>query len=345
MPETEPGVTPRRCGRSLVETPASAGAALQRVDRLRVVLDRLGRAPRVGGGHQTLTSSPVRNMTAEAGQQARRPRPDRACGRQGRCSDGASCTITWTIAPAPKPNRNAARLALKAAEPIQAPRTAGAPGDQAERGEPADATGARAPAARRSRGPRSCCGSRSRRRGTRRARAPDRVRGSDRNALTEVVQPDPGRDEQRQRPAGDAGRAAPSAAACVEPGRHAAEQQVGDGRAEHDERRAAERLRAGSGEVEALERRVDRKEPEQPDGERHDPAQPVGRDAPDPREPEHPERDRDHPDVDAEQRHQPEEREVARRGLDGDRDLVGDRATRRGQQDDLVGLALDPRLA
>ena len=52
-------------------------------------------------------------------------------------------------------------------------------------------------------------------------------------------------------------------------------------------------------EVEALERRVDREEAEQADRQRHDEAHPGRRDAPDPRQPQHPERDRDDADVDA----------------------------------------------
>ena len=107
---------------------------------------------------------------------------------------------------------------------------------------------------------------------------------------------------------------------------------------------AAERLRALAGELEALERRVDREEPEQPDGQRHDEAHPAGRDPADPRQPQHPERDRDDADVDAEQRHQAEEADVGRRRLDGGGDLVRDRRAGARQQRDLVRLALDPRL-
>ena len=59
-----------------------------------------------------------------------------------------------------------------------------------------------------------------------------------------------------------------------------------------------------AGDLEALERRVDGEEGEQPDRERDQHAQPVGGDAAHERQPEHSEADRDHPDVDAEQRHQ-----------------------------------------
>ena len=71
----------------------AVGAALQRVDRLRVVLDRLGVA--VGGsrGHQTLTSRPVANIVAMPSRM-----PDTAAGCSVRPSSsrsvGASCTIT-----------------------------------------------------------------------------------------------------------------------------------------------------------------------------------------------------------------------------------------------------------
>ena len=48
-------------------------------------------------------------------------------------------------------------------------------------------------------------------------------------------------------------------------------------RADEHERRAAERLRALAGQLEALERRVDREEGEQADGQRHHgPQQPGG---------------------------------------------------------------------
>ena len=91
-------------------------------------------------------------------------------------------------------------------------------------------------------------------------------------------------------------------------------------------------------------RRVDGEERQQPDRQRHQRPQPLRRHAPQPRQPEHPERDRDHAHVDAQQRHQPEEPGVGGRRLDRDRDLVHDRPAGRGDQRDLVGLALDPRL-
>src|SRR6185295_14239595 len=97
-----------------------AGAALERVDRLRVVLDGLGRA------HHTATSRLVANISSSP---ASRPAIAGGCSVRPDSlrSDGASWTITCTIAPAPNPNRKAARLALNAAAPIHAPSTAGAP--------------------------------------------------------------------------------------------------------------------------------------------------------------------------------------------------------------------------
>ena len=50
---------------------------------------------------------------------------------------GTSWTMTWTIAPAPKPNRNAATRALKAAGADPRAQHRGRAGEQAERGQPA----------------------------------------------------------------------------------------------------------------------------------------------------------------------------------------------------------------
>ena len=61
-----------------------------------------------------------------------------------------------------------------------------------------------------------------------------------------------------------------------------------------------------------------------------------------PGQPEHPDRDRDHPDVEADQRHQAVEAEVGVGRLDGRLDLVADRGAGGGEQHHLVALALDP---
>ena len=120
--------------------------------------------------------------------------------------------------------------------------------------------------------------------------------------------------------------------------------RIGDPRADQHERAAAERLRALGGQLEALERRVDGQERQQADRQRHHQPQPDRRDPPHPRQPQHPERDRDHADVDPQQREQPEERQPGLGRLDGGRDLVHDRRAGRGEQRDLVGLALHPGL-
>ena len=123
------------------------------------------------------------------------------------------------------------------------------------------------------------------------------------------------------------------------------QQQVGDDAADEHERGSAERLGALAGQLEALQRGVDGQVGQQAHGEGHDRAQPAGRDAADPRQPQHSQRDRDDADVDPEQGHQPEEGQVVGRRGHGRGDLVGDRAARARDERDLVGLALDPRLA
>ena len=222
---------------------------------------------------------------------------------------GASWTITWTIAPAPKPNRNAASAGVERRGADPGAEHRGRAGDQPEHGEPRRATAAPRRAARRSPGPRSCCAARSRRRGRRPARARRR------RTTTPIATPSP----RLCRPMPTATSSARwralarPARRALQPLADARQREERDGGADQHERRAAERLRALAGELEALERRVDRQEREQADGQRHHDAQPAGRDAAHPRQPQHPERDRDHADVEAEQRHQAEEDEVVAR--------------------------------
>ena len=99
---------------------------------------------------------------------------------------------------------------------------------------------------------------------------PDGVGGADREPLAEVVQPDRDRHQQREAAGRRAARPARPSAARVRramPARRSAPGRTIDA-AEEDERRAAERLRALLGDVEALERGVDREEAEQPDRQR-----------------------------------------------------------------------------
>ena len=169
----------------------------ERVDRLRVVLDRVRVAPRARRAirrHQQAGGEHERHP----GQQARRRRAGAAGGPRRRAGSGASWTITWTIAPAPKPNRKAARLELNAAAPIQAPSTAGAPAispsatSRPQRrlrlGERRDDGQALGRVVQREADDEE---------GAERQRA-DGVRRADGDALAEVVQPDADGDEQRE---------------------------------------------------------------------------------------------------------------------------------------------------
>ena len=80
----------------------------------------------------------------------------------------------------------------------------------------------------------------------------------------------------------------------------------------------------------------------EPHGEGDQGAHPADVDAPHEGQPEQAEGNRDDPDVDAEQRHQAKEAGVGLGSFRRHRDLGVDRAARRGQHEDLVGLALDP---
>src|SRR4029450_5094324 len=98
---------------------------LRGVDRLRLVLDRVADL-RAARGHQALTSSPVAYMASippAMPPATARSRTRPAASR----SPGAIWTITWAIAPTPTPSRKAASDGVKAAAPIHAPNTAGAP--------------------------------------------------------------------------------------------------------------------------------------------------------------------------------------------------------------------------
>ena len=173
-----------------------AAALLERVDRLRIVLDRLATA--------AFTLVAIRRSPAGSsrrGSRSRRGCPATLAGYSARPErsriEGTSCWITCTIAPAPAPSRKAATLELNAEAPIQAPRIAGRAGDQAEQGKPAEAGGR----CRHGRDDRESLGGVVQREadhqeGTERQRA-DRVRGADRESLAEVVQPDRDRHQQR----------------------------------------------------------------------------------------------------------------------------------------------------
>jgi hypothetical protein len=169
----------------------------------------------------------------------------------------------------------------------------------------------------------------------------DRVGGPDRQPLAEVVEADADGDQHRQvRAAGPCplGAAAPLAEPRFDPG----QQQVCRERADKDEARAAQRLRPLPGDLDPLLDRVDREEREQADRERQQRLDPAPVDAPHEGQPEHAEGDGNDAYVDAEQDHQPEEGGVGLGRLGGGVDRVLDDAAGSGQEEDLVGLALDP---
>ena len=214
--------TGARRGRS--STPAPPARCCERVDRLRVVLDRLGVSGLCRRRPSHADQEAGREHERDAGEQAadRRRVQRRAPAR--RAATARAATITCTIAPAPTPNRNAARLELNADAPIHAPRTAGAPAIRpSSASRPSDR-----PLVRDRRDDRQALGRVVQREADHEERAEreraDRVRGADRDALAEVVQADPDRDEHA--PAMPPRRLRLRGAA-LQPRRHAGQQQVG----------------------------------------------------------------------------------------------------------------------
>ena len=165
-----------------------------------------------------------------------------------------------------------------------------------------------------------------------------RVGRSDRHAFAEVVQPDPDRDEECERPPDAPERRPASHSDTPVSARNATTAPSSTTAAPP---KACEPSPASSNpsSVASMARNASSPTVNAITARSH-----ARRDAADPRQPEHPQCDRDHAHVHAEQRHQAEEREVCCRGLDCHRDLVRDRPPGRGEQHDLVRLALDPRL-
>jgi hypothetical protein len=122
------------------------------------------------------------------------------------------------------------------------------------------------------------------------------------------------------------------------------EREVGRAGAEEEQQGAAERPGPALGDLGALEVGVEREEAEQPDRQRHEEAQPVLADAAQEREEEHAERDGDHADVEAEQRHEPVEAPARLGGEDRDGDLVLGRDAGRAHERHEVGRVLLPRV-
>ena len=271
---------------------------------------------------------------------SRRPSPSRI--------EGASWTITRRIAPTPTPKSSAARLGSKAEAPIQAPRIAGAP---AIRPRPSRRTspGRAAPSRAQRRDDRQALGGVVDREaddeeGAERERA-GRVGGTDRQALAEVVEADPDRDQERQvgprrRPC----RRRPRAwARCAWSQRRS---RPGPGRrssAPTKTRLGRRTPRAPRRRSQALEPGVDREEGEQADGE--------GDQRPHPRVPRRrrkgsqsiPEADRDDADVDPEQRHQAEKPRSAS-GVSAATAIWASIVPPVEVRTRSVGLAFDPRI-
>ena len=257
-------MTPMRSAIAFVVS--ALAALLERVDRLRVVLDRVAEL-RPARGHQALTSSPVAYMASmppampgHGGGSRTRPAASRSAGRD--LDDHLGDRPDADAEQEGRERRREGGGADPGAE------HGGRAGEQA-RARPGDrprrATPLR-PAARRSRDPRWCCGSRSRRRGRRRApalrwRRPSRSRAPRRGCA--------GRCRARRaaarrmrRGAGCVGASPRRAETRADDG---GEREVGERGAEGDEAAPPSACGASAGDLERLERRVDGEEAEQAD--------------------------------------------------------------------------------
>ena len=176
-----------------------------------------------------------------------------------------------------------------------------------------------------------------------------RVGRADRKPLPQVVQADAERNEERgpvaERPA--APRALAVAVAALRPRSHAST-PASPRKAPAAPSHTSAAPPKASAPVPAISvpssSGLNAEEAEQADGERQQEADPATVHAADPWQPEHPDRHRDHADVDADQRHQAVEVEVGVRRLDRRLDRVVDRRPRGGEQHDFVVLSLDPRV-
>ena len=348
MLDADAGVTPSRSASALFVT-APSPALLERVDRLRVVLDRLG-----GRGDVLVARAPPSDSHAdqearrvqdrEAGQDARHAGGVRARAATRSRIEGASCWITCTIAPAPAPEqeRRQARVERRGADP----------GAQDRRRSRRSGRGARAARGRAAAAPTGAtiarpsvvlCSAKPITRNAPSASAPTAyadpiARPSPRLwrpiaiATSIATWAPPSRlPASRRRPCSHASTPL-SSRYDVSPPRNTSAAPPS----------ACEPSPATSmpSSVASIARNA-----EQPDRERHQDAQPARVDAPHERQPQHPERDRHDAHVEPEQRHQPVEAEVGVGRLDRHRDLVRDRRAGRGHELHLVGVALDPVVA
>ena len=308
----------------------------ERPDRLRVVLDGVrDLGVRARGGHQRHQQSGHvhdRQAVSRPPDGERVQQPAGAVANGGRDLDHHLGDRAGAEA---EHERGEAGVEGRGADPGAEHR--GRARQQAEQREPAEARpGLLRHRAPRSPAPRWCCAARSRRRAWRRApatrsRRPIRSQAPPPGCAGRCRAPPgtrPGSRRLRARRPRLAIRRRAVRAASV----HPREREVGARRAQPDERGAPERLRALAGDLRALEQRVHAEEGEQADGERQQEPDPARVDAADPGQPEHPDGHRDHPHVDADQRHQAVEAEVGLGRLDRRLDRVVDRAAGGGEQ-------------
>ena len=254
-------------------------------------------------------------------------------------SDGASCTMTWTIAPAPKPKRNAAIERLNAAAPIQAPSTAGAPATSPSTASRPIVMRSCAIGATIASPSVVLCSAKPMTRNAPSASAP---------AVYAEPMATPSPRLCSPMPTAISIASDPPEARAWRPASHddtPDSAQVGHEGAEQDTGRC--RRTPASPPLPGRTPRASRRSPGRPAARSVSAitirSQALGM-PPHPREPQHAQRDGDHADVHAEERHEAEEGDVDVRRLDRDGDLVRDRPARRGEQHRLVRLALHPRL-
>jgi hypothetical protein len=166
-------------------------------------------------------------------------------------------------------------------------------------------------------------------------------RGADCQPLAEVVQPDPGRHERRQRDALE--RRAPLASGRGrEALRDERQPEVACGDAEQDQPGTLKAARKAGLQVERLGERVDREEAQQPRRQRHEARHPARAAAAQRRQPAEAQRHRYDSDEQADHRIAQEPARRCTSGLDRGGDVEGRLDPARARHADGVGVVLDP---
>ncbi len=169
------------------------------------------------------------------------------------------------------------------------------------------------------------------------------IGGADRQALAEVVQPDPDRDHQGE-PEGARPGGAPPLDPRLEQAVDRRQREVRHRRPDEQQLDTAEGATRLLPDLNALESAVDHQKAEQPDRDRHEEPDPVVGDPAQHRDEQHPEGHRDDSDVDAQKAHQRVEAAPRVRRLNRGVDRVLDRRPGRGKHRDRVRAALLPRV-